>query len=284
MNEPTDRYAVLGNPVAHSRSPAIHAAFARQTGQALVYERVLSPLDGFEAAVRGFASAGGRGCNVTVPFKFEAYALAPRRSARAQLAQAANTLRFDAEGWLADNTDGVGLVRDIELNAGLPLAGRRLLLVGAGGAGAGVLGPLLAARPAQVVVANRTVAKAQALVDHHAAWAAAHGVPLAAAGLDAPGGGYDVLLNASASSLQGAASPVPASVLAPGALAVDLMYGAAAQPFLAWARAAGAQARDGLGMLVEQAAEAFYVWRGLRPDTAPVLQALRAELAAEAAK
>ena len=182
MTSPTpDRYAVLGNPVAHSRSPAIHAAFARQTGQALVYERVLAPLGGFEATVRHFAASGGnpgKGCNVTVPFKFEAFALAPRRSERATLAGAANTLRFDPAGWLADNTDGVGLVRDIEANAGVALAGRRVLLVGAGGASAGVLGPLLAARPALVVVANRTPSKAQALVDSHTVWAAEHGAAL----------------------------------------------------------------------------------------------------------
>ncbi len=276
-----DRYAVLGNPVVHSHSPAIHAAFALLTGQLLVYERLLAPLDGFEATVRHFAASGGRGCNVTVPFKFEAFALAPRRSERAALAGAANTLRFDAAGWLADNTDGVGLVRDIEANAGVVLAGRRLLLIGAGGAAAGVLGPLLAAGPAQVVVANRTPAKAQALVDSHATWATAHGATLQASGLDAPGAAFDVVLNASASSLQGAAAPVPAAVLARGALAIDLMYGTAAEPFAVWARAAGAVARDGLGMLVEQAAEAFFVWRGVRPLTAPVLQMLREQLAAE---
>jgi shikimate dehydrogenase len=285
-----DRYAVLGNPVAHSRSPFIHAAFARQTGQAVEYGRVLCPLDGFAAAVREFASGGdgghgghggrARGCNVTVPFKFQALRLAPRHSERAALAGAANTLRFDAEGWFADNTDGVGLIRDIEHNAGLPLAGRRVLLVGAGGAAAGVLGPLLQAGPAEVVVANRTPEKAQALVDRHAAVAQAHGVRLSASGLDDPARACDVVLNASASSLQGQGSPVPASVLAPGALAVDLMYGAAAEPCLAWARAAGASARDGLGMLVEQAAESFFVWRGVRPLTAPVLQSLRASLVA----
>jgi shikimate dehydrogenase len=284
-----DRYAVLGNPVAHSRSPFIHAAFARQTGQAIDYGRVLCPLDGFAAAVREFAAGDrddrrgrARGCNVTVPFKFEALRLAARCSERAALAGAANTLRFDADGWWADNTDGVGLVRDIEHNAGRPLAGRRVLLVGAGGAGAGVLGPLLAARPATVVVANRTRDKAQSLVDAHADWARAHGVALAAAGLEHPGEAFDVLLNASASSLQGQASPVPAAALAPGALALDLMYGAAAAPFLAWARDAGATPRDGLGMLVEQAAESFFVWRGVRPLTAPVLQALRDSLAAPA--
>ena len=277
-----DRYAVVGNPVAHSRSPAIHAAFARQTGEAVDYGRILCPLDGFEAAVRGFAASGGRGCNVTVPFKFEAPRLAAQCSPRALLAAAANTLRFDTGGWFADNTDGIGLVRDIEHNAGVPLAGRRVLLVGAGGAAAGVLGPLLAARPAEVVVANRNVDKALALVARHAAWAQAHGVRLGAAGLTAPGTGFDVLLNASASSLQGEASPVHPDVLAAGALALDLMYGAAAAPFLAWARAAGASAHDGLGMLVEQAAESFFIWRGVRPNTAPVLHELRAGLGAAA--
>jgi shikimate dehydrogenase len=273
-----DRYAVLGNPVAHSRSPAIHAAFALQTGQALQYGRLECPLDGFTAAVRRFAAGGARGCNVTVPFKFEALALAERRTERAALAGAANTLRFDADGWLADNTDGVGLLRDIEHNAGQALAGLRVLLVGAGGAAAGVLGPLLAARPAAVVLANRSLDKALALAERHAAWAAQHGVALASSALDAPGSGFGLVLNASASSLQGAASPVPASVLSPGALAVDLMYGAAARPFLAWAAGAGARPRDGLGMLVEQAAEAFQLWRGVRPDTAPVLQALRQQV------
>ncbi|KPF61760.1 shikimate dehydrogenase [beta proteobacterium AAP51] len=284
-----DRYAVIGHPVAHSRSPAIHAAFAQQTGQALVYERVLAPLEGFAATVRGFAEEApnpGRGCNVTVPFKFEAWQLAGHHTERARLAGAANTLRFDAgaqpAGWLADNTDGVGLLRDIEHNAGFTLAGRRVLLVGAGGAAAGVLGPLLAARPAKLVLANRSMGKAEALAYSHAEWARQHGAALATATLQAPGEGYDLVINASASSLQGAASPVPAGVLGPGALAVDLMYGAAAAPFLAWARAHGAQARDGLGMLVEQAAEAFELWRGVRPLTAPVLQALRAEVDAQA--
>jgi shikimate dehydrogenase len=272
-------YAVLGNPVAHSQSPFIHAAFAQQTGEAVVYGRVLSPLDGFVDTVRQFQAAGGLGCNITVPFKFEAPALAARCSPRATLAQAANVLRFDADGWFADNTDGIGLLRDIQVNAGVPLAGRRVLLVGAGGAAAGVLGPLLEARPAEVVVANRTEDKAQALVQRHAALAEAQGCTLRAAPLAAPGVGFDVVINASASSLQGAASPVPASVLASGALAVDLMYGAAAAPFLAWAEQQGATGRDGLGMLVEQAAEAFWLWRGVRPQAAPVLAALRAHLA-----
>ncbi len=274
--DPTlDRYAVLGNPVAHSRSPFIHAAFAAQTGQALEYGRLLCPLEGFADALRTFAQSSARGCNVTVPFKLAARRLAQHASERAVLAGAANTLSFREDGWHADNTDGVGLVRDIEINAGVALAGQRVLLVGAGGAGAGVLGPLIAARPACVVVANRTEGKAAALVKRHAEWGRQHGVALSACALDKPGSGFGVVLNASASSLAGEAAPVPAEVLAPGAVAVDLMYGPAAAPFLAWAQAAGAVPRDGLGMLVEQAAEAFFIWRGVRPLTLPVLQALR---------
>ena len=279
---PVDRYAVLGHPVAHSRSPFIHSAFASATGQALVYERVLAPLDDFAGSLRAFAQAGGRGCNVTVPFKFDAFALCPRHTERAALAQAANVIRFDAEGWLADNSDGIGLVRDIEAGAGRPLAGQRVLLIGAGGASAGVLGPLLAARPAELVLTNRSPDKALALAARHAAWADQHGVRLGCAPLADPGQGFDVLINASASSLAGGEVPVPASVLRPGSLAVDLMYGAAAAPFLAWAAQHGGNGRDGLGMLVEQAAEAFSLWRGVMPASAPVLQALRAQLAAEA--
>lgn len=278
-----DRYAVLGNPVAHSKSPFIHARFAQATGQAVDYGRVLCAMDGFVDTVRRFAAEGGKGCNVTVPFKFEAPALARTVSPRAQLAGAANVLRFDEGGWFADNTDGVGLVRDIERNAGVALAGQRVLLVGAGGGGAGVMGPLLEAGVAELVVVNRTAAKARGLAERHEALARQRGARLVVRALEDPGSGYGVVLNASATSLQGQASPVPASTLAPGALAVDLMYGPAAEPFLAWAGAAGAVARDGLGMLVEQAAEAFFLWRGVRPATAPVLEALRAELDAERA-
>ncbi len=278
-----DHYAVLGNPVAHSRSPFIHAAFAQQTDQPITYGRIECALDGFAAAARTFAASGGRGCNVTLPFKFEAPRLARHCSDRARLAGAANFLRFDSDGWYADNTDGAGLVHDIEQGAGVPLAGRRVLLVGAGGAGAGVLGPVLEAAPMEVVVANRTLPRAQALVQSHAALAAQRGVRLRASDLQTPGRGFDVLLNATASSLQGHAAPVPAAVLTPGTLAVDLMYGPAAEPFLAWARQHGAVARDGLGMLVEQAAEAFALWRGVHPKTAPVLLALRAVMAAETA-
>ncbi|MGQ0597690.1 shikimate dehydrogenase [Aquabacterium sp.] len=274
-----DRYAVAGNPVEHSRSPLIHALFAQQTGQAVDYGRLLCPLDDFKTHIRAFAAGGAKGCNVTVPFKFEAFELAARRTPRAELAQAANTLRFDADtdgGWLADNTDGVGLVRDITLNAGVPLAGRRVLLLGAGGASAGVLGPLIEARPAEIVMANRTIDKAQAIVARHAGWAAQHGVQLSACGLQSPGEGFDVFINGTAASLAGGGVPVGAQVLKPGTLALDMMYGPAAQAFLDWARAHGATPRDGLGMLVEQAAEAFALWRGVRPDTKPVLAHMRA--------
>jgi shikimate dehydrogenase len=275
-----DRYVVAGNPVEHSQSPFIHAQFAQATGQDVVYDRLLCPLDGFAATVQAFAASGGRGCNVTVPFKFDACRLAPRRSERAALAEAANVLRFDPQGWYADNTDGVGLVRDIERNAGVPLTGQRVLMVGAGGAAAGALGPLIAARPREVVVANRSVDKAQALVQRHAALATQHGVQLAARSLHDAGAAFDVLINATATSLQGAAVPVAAGVLRPGSLALDMMYGPAAAGFLQWAEQHGARSRDGLGMLVEQAAEAFQVWRGVMPETAPVLAALRARLAA----
>ena len=277
-----DRYVVAGNPVEHSQSPYIHAEFARQTAQVMEYGRELWPLGGFEASLRGLVASGAKGCNITVPFKFDAYQAGPRRTARAALARAANVLRFDAEGWLADNTDGAGLVRDIERNAGVALAGKRVLLIGAGGAAAGVLGPLLAARVREVVVVNRTLAKAQALVERHAALAVECG--LQARDLGDAGVAFDVIVNATLSSLLGAAVPVAPGVLAPGTLALDMMYGAAAQPFLDWAGAHGARGRDGLGMLVEQAAEAFELWRGVRPATAPVLAALRERMALAAAR
>lgn len=274
-----DRYCVMGNPVDHSKSPWIHARFAALTGEPVEYGKVLVPLDGFATGVRAFQAGGGKGCNVTVPFKFEASSLVSRRTARAALAGACNVLRFDGDGILGDNTDGIGLVADLQQNAGVPLAGRDVLLVGAGGAAAGVLGPLLEARPRRVVIANRTAAKAQELVTGHAALAAEKKVELAAVALAGVTGAYDVVINATATSMTGAKVPVAPAVLKPGALAVDLMYGPAAAGFLGWAQAHGAVARDGLGMLVEQAAEAFWVWRGVRPPAAQVLAELRAELA-----
>jgi len=274
------RYAVVGNPVGHSQSPFIHAAFAAQTGEPITYDRLLCPLDGFAAAAREFAASGAGGCNVTMPFKFEAYALAGRRTARADAAGACNVLRFDANGWFGDNTDGAGLVRDIERNAGVALRGTRVLLIGAGGGAAGALGALVAAGTAEVVVANRTVARAQALVTRHrTALAGAESGRVAATTLESCGTAFDIVVNASASSASGAAVPVAPTVLRRGTLALDMMYGPAADSFLAWGEAHGARGRDGLGMLVEQAAEAFALWRGCAPETAPVLAALRRRLA-----
>ena len=277
------RLAVIGNPVAHSRSPQIHARFAAASGHAVDYTRIESALDGFVATVRAFADGGARGCNVTVPFKGEAFAACARLSDRARLAQAVNTIAFEADGWFGDNTDGAGLVRDIEANAGVALRGKRVLVLGAGGAAAGALDPLLATRPAALVVANRTPAKAQQMIERFAAGAAQLGVSLSATALETPGADLDVLVNATAASLQAAVPPLPAGTLKPGALALDMMYGAATLPFLRWARAQGAVARDGLGMLVEQASEAYFVWLGVRPDTAQVLAALRLEVDAQVA-
>lgn len=273
----SDRYCVLGNPVAHSRSPAIHAQFAAQSGQDLVYEALLAPLDGFADTVRGFIAAGGKGANVTVPFKEEAFRLSNRLSARAERAGAVNTLTFTADEIAGDNTDGAGLVRDIEANLGFPLAGKRILLLGAGGAARGVIAPLLACKPAGLTIANRSADKAQALAEQFSDIAAVDAGNFAKTASSR----FDVIINATSASLAGEALPLPAGIFAPGSLAYDMMYGKGETPFLALARAQGAaHLADGLGMLVEQAAEAFLVWRGVRPDSRPVLAALRTQLAA----
>lgn len=278
-----DQYYALGNPIAHSQSPRIHARFAELTGQALQYQRLLVPLDGFTATLAQLLRDGARGCNVTIPFKFEAFRAAGTQTERAQLAQAANTLVLGGRTVHADNTDGVGLVNDIQLNAGVALAGREVLLIGAGGAGAGVLGPLLAAGPRRLVLANRTRARADALVARHKAHASLQDVlqktELLAHSLQGLEGFFDVIINASASSLAGAGVPVERGVLKPGALAYDMMYGPAAAGFMTWARENGAVPRDGLGMLVEQAAESFELWRQVRPPAAQVLREMRALLA-----
>ena len=277
-----DRYAVIGHPVEHSQSPFIHAEFARETGQRLTYERLLAPLDAFAATVRTFIEHGASGANVTVPFKLEAHALADRLTPRAQAAGAVNTLLFDAQGITGDNTDGVGLVRDIEGPLGVSLKGRRVLLLGAGGASRGAMLPLIEASPAALFVANRTAARADELVARFAEAAQRHGVALAGGGWDAVPGGFDVVINATAGSLQGDVPPLPAGVYAAGALAYDMMYGAQPTVFMTRALSEGAaRAADGLGMLVEQAAEAFAVWRGVRPSTEAVRAALRARLNAK---
>ncbi len=273
----TDRYCVFGNPVAHSRSPAIHARFAAQCRQDLSYEAILAPLDGFVATVGDFIAGGGKGANVTLPFKEEAFALCTRRSVRAERAGAVNTLAFTGSGIFGDNTDGAGLVRDIEVNLEVPLAGRRLLLLGAGGAARGVIAPLLERRPAGLFIANRTADKAEALARQFSDLAAVDAGNLA----KTAGRTFDVVINATSASLSGAALPLPAGIFAPGGLAYDMMYGKGETPFMALAREQGAgHLADGLGMLVEQAAEAFLVWRGVRPDSAPVLAELRQRLAA----
>ncbi|MGE0876656.1 MAG: shikimate dehydrogenase [Burkholderiales bacterium] len=264
-----DRYAVIGNPVAHSKSPWIHARFARQTGQDLDYGSIEAPLDGFARAVATFRAGGGRGLNVTLPFKEQAFDIAATSSARARAAAAANTLRFDATGIYADNTDGVGLVRDLEGNLGIALKARQVLIAGAGGAARGVLRPLLDAGVATLAIANRNAARAREL--------AARFPGVQGCGYDALAGRrFDLVINATSAGLSGGAPPIPADAFDPAGIAYDMVYGRDT-PFLAQARALGVRACDGLGMLVEQAAESFFIWRGVRPDTAEVLEALRAD-------
>jgi shikimate dehydrogenase len=267
------RYVVIGNPIAHSKSPDIHARFAAQTQQHLDYARLLAPLDGFAAAVRDFIAQGGQGANVTVPFKLDAHALATRLTARARAAGAVNTLHFTGDDILGDNTDGIGLVADIVRNAGVVIAGKKVLLLGAGGAARGVVLPLLAEQPAELVIANRTPATAEELVRQFAAQGPVRAALFAQ--LQQP---FDIVINATSASLSAAVPPISANVLQGTTLAYDMMYGAQPTVFLQFAAAHGALVRDGLGMLVEQAAESFFLWRGVRPDTAPVLAALRAAL------
>jgi shikimate dehydrogenase len=267
------RYAVIGNPVAHSKSPDIHARFAAQTKQDLTYERLLAPLDGFANMVRAFIERGGKGANVTVPFKLEAHGLATTLTPRAQAAGAVNTLKFDGAAILGDNTDGVGLVTDVTRNAGAPVRNARVLLLGAGGAARGVLLPLLHEQPAELVIANRTMSKAGELASRFAV----HG-NVRAADFAAVRGRFDLIINATSASLASDVPPIPPAVFGPDSLAYDMMYGKEPTVFMRFAAQHGAAVCDGLGMLVEQAAESFYVWRGVRPDTAPVFAELRARL------
>jgi shikimate dehydrogenase len=273
----TDRYAVVGNPVAHSKSPWIHAQFARQTGEDIEYGRILAPLDGFRATVDEFRHAGGKGLNVTLPFKLEAFALATQHSQPALDAGAVNVLKFEAQRIEGYNTDGVGLVRDVESNLGWPIAGRRVLLMGAGGAAQGTVGPLLEARPAALTIANRTLDKAQRLVQRFAQGGRFPGTHIAAsdyAGLS--GQAFDLVVNATSASLSDTVPALPAGVFAPGSLAYDMMYGKGLTPFLALAGARGAaRLADGIGMLVEQAAESFLIWRGVRPRTDELIAQLK---------
>jgi shikimate dehydrogenase len=269
----TDHYAVLGNPVAHSKSPRIHTLFAQQTGESLDYMAILVPLDGFEAAVAAFLDSGGKGLNITVPFKEQAWQLAASRSPRAERAGAVNTLLLYPDGMHhGENTDGVGLVRDLTDNHGMDLAGRRILLVGAGGAARGVIEPLLDTRPGLLVIANRTVDRAVDLARHFCTLGRIEGCGLD----DVAGQSFDLVINATAASLAGAVPALPDDVVGSDTGCYDMMYGTEPTAFMRWALERGAQrVMDGLGMLVEQAAESFYLWRKVRPDTAPVIAALR---------
>ena len=270
----TDRYAVIGNPIRHSKSPAIHQAFARVAGVDLEYTAIEAPPGGFEDAVQSFRERGGRGLNVTTPFKLEAYALADERSERAEVAGSVNTLKFDGRSVEADNFDGIGLVRDIEDNLGYPIAGRRLLLLGAGGAARGILHPLMAREPAQLVIANRHGSRAAEIADRIGPG------NLLAGGYDVIGDeGFDLVINATSASMRGELPPAASTIFRADGLAYDLAYGLGTTPFLAVARSVGVQRlADGVGMLVEQAAESFAWWRGIRPDTRAVIRALTVPL------
>jgi shikimate dehydrogenase len=271
----TDRYAVIGNPIQQSKSPLIHGMFAQATGQDMEYTLLEGPLGGFAQAVDAFRAAGGKGLNITTPFKLDAFAYATECSEAAQLAGAANALKFDGARVLADNFDGVGLVRDVTHNLGTPLKGKRILLLGAGGAARGALMPFLAHSPLELVIANRHLDKAQVLADIGSAKGPVRGCTYG----DLEGQSFDVVFNATSASLRAELPPVPASVFATGALAYELAYGKGLTPFLRLAHNAGVRhLADGVGMLAEQAAEAFVWWRGVRPDTRAVIDKLTVPL------
>lgn len=267
-----DLYAVIGNPIAHSKSPLIHTEFAWQTGHDMHYEAILAPLDGFTVAVAAFRQRGGKGMNVTVPFKLDAWKISTRLTPRADAAQAVNTLKFDGKEILGDNTDGAGLVRDIETNLGFAIAGKRILLMGAGGAARGVMLPLLQLKPHTLAIANRTPQKAHDLQQQFSS----HGNVVAGAYADFTREKFDLIINATSASLSGELPPLPSGVFVAGAIAYDMMYGKGLTPFLQLAQQEGVtHLADGTGMLVEQAAESFFLWRGTRPDTAPVIAKLQ---------
>lgn len=267
-----DKYCVFGNPISHSKSPIIHAAFARQTGENIEYEAVLAPTDGFADAVDAFITEGGKGANVTLPFKQEAYLLATSLTRRAEQAGAVNTLVFNDDEIIGDNTDGVGLLRDITINLRYPIQGRRVLLLGAGGAARGVVGPLLEEKPELLTIANRTVLRARSLAKRFSSTGPVCGCSYD----DLAGQSFDIVINATSASLSGTMPPLPEGIFAPGSLAYKMMYGLGDTPFRVFARNQGAaMISEGLGMLLEQAAESFFVWRGVRPDCAPVAEILR---------
>ncbi len=275
----TDRYAVIGNPIEQSKSPLIHTAFARVTGQDIDYGKVLGPLGGFAQAVDAFRAAGGRGMNVTAPFKLDAFAYATDLAPSAQMAGAVNAMKFEGDRVYAENFDGVGLVRDVMHNLACPIRGKRVLVLGAGGATRGALLPLLAEQPAELVIVNRTVAKAEEMADlarqHQSGSVPVRGVSYTDLGAQS----FDVVFNATSASLTAQLPPLTASAFAPGCLAYELAYGKGLTPFLNLAQQAGVtHLADGVGMLAEQAAEAFLWWRGVRPDTKDVIGQLTVPL------
>ncbi|MGM0593551.1 MAG: shikimate dehydrogenase [Pseudomonadota bacterium] len=271
-----DQYAVMGNPIAHSKSPQIHAQFAEQTGEVLEYSAILVEVGQFTEAVREFQAQGGKGLNVTVPFKRDAWRLVDERSECAELAGAVNTLVLHPDGRLyGDNTDGVGMVRDIQVNQGVAIEGKKVLILGAGGAVRGVLGPVLNQKPAEVVIANRTPERAQELADAFEEQGRIDGCGFD----DLDGSRYDIVINGTSASLKGEVPPLPEGILARGAFCYDMMYAGEPTAFMRWADDEGCERiSDGLGMLVEQAAESFNIWRGVRPETAPVIKAVREQI------
>lgn len=277
FSDKLDRYAVMGNPIKHSQSPQIHQLFARQTGQNMQYDAIHVDLGGFVQAVRQFHAHQGRGLNITVPFKQQAFDLADDLSERARIAGAVNTLILQVDGKITgDNTDGIGLVTDLQENLNWPIQGRHVLLLGAGGACRGVLAPIRAQRPASVHIANRSADKARELAQHFTGMVAIQG-----SGYEhIPRQHFDVIINATSASLSGKLPPVPAYCHDKQTCCYDMMYAAQDTIFVDWAKKQGMQAADGLGMLVGQAAESFYLWRGVRPQSQPVIQHIRAQLQA----
>ncbi|MEP7156662.1 MAG: shikimate dehydrogenase [Betaproteobacteria bacterium] len=267
----TDRYAIIGHPVAHSKSPEIHTAFALATGEALVYERLLAPLEDFRGTVDAFRANGGRGASVTLPFKVEAFNYATELTTRARLAGAVNALKFDGTTVLGDNTDGIGMCRDISKNFGVPLKDAKILVLGAGGAARGVIGPLCDGLPQQITIANRTHSKAEEIANQFSGAGPVNAIPTA----DLAGLRFDIIINATSASIGNQLPGVAASCFGPRTLAYDMMYGKGVTPFMQLATSEGARAVDGLGMLIEQAAEAFLLWRGIRPTTDALMKKMR---------
>ncbi|GGY27059.1 shikimate dehydrogenase [Paludibacterium paludis] len=268
----TDRYAVIGNPVAHSQSPMIHAEFARAGGDDIRYEKLFAELDRFRDVVGAFVKTGGSGLNVTLPFKSEAFRMSDELTERASAAEAVNTLTFRDGKVYGDNTDGIGLVRDIVDNMDVSIAGKKVLILGAGGAVRGVLEPLLAEKPAALTIANRTLIKAEALAHHFAPWGECRAVGYG----ELAGQGFDIVINATSTSLNNELPPIPEGLFNARTLAYDMVYSKGLTPFLRRAQSENAgMLADGLGMLVEQAAESYFIWRGKKPDTRKVTHMLR---------